>query len=576
MLRRRLWSLLIGLSLTTTALADVKVEVRGLPEAETDNVKARLELPAGNLQDGLSRKEAERLLRHIEPQIRQSLQPFGWYSPVIRLALQPDGNHWRAVYTVDRGEPTLVRSVEAHFEDEGAKAPKLEEVRKGLPLAVGERLFHENYETAKKRMSDAAYAEGFLDARWRIKKLRVMVEARAAEIELRLDTGPRYFFGEVTVEQDSIRPSIMERYVPIQPGEPFDPQKLLDLQFAFSDLGYFQTVDIEPQREQAGADRRVPILVTTTPRARKRFDFGVGYGTDTRARASIGTQWRRLNSLGHTLNTDFQLSEIKNTLAADYRIPLGSKSGENLSFNTGVETEKLEDGDTFKYLIGTSLNRTPGKWKRRLYLEYSHEKSDFGTQIAIADLLTPGVSFTRSETNDPIHARRGWYIFLDTHGAQEGVLSNTGFLQGRTILRGAHPVGERGRVLARAELGASFVKEFKELPASQRFFAGGDQSVRGYAYQSLGPRDDDGKVVGGRYLSAFSVEGEYRVWNDVGAAIFVDTGGADNQPGPELSTGVGVGLRYRAPVGSLQIDLAHPLDDPDTTVRVHFGVRVGL
>jgi len=118
------------------------------------------------------------------------------------------------------------------------------------------------------------------------------------------------------------------------------------------------------------------------------------------------------------------------------------------------------------------------------------------------------------------------------------------------------------------------------LPASQRFFAGGDQSVRGYSYQSLGRRDAAGLLVGGKYLSTYSIEAEYRIKGNWGAAVFFDAGSADDDPSSKLYRGTGLGLRYRAPVGTVQIDLAYPLDDPlgghHHPLRPHIGIRVGL
>ena len=110
-------------------------------------------------------------------------------------------------------------------------------------------------------------------------------------------------------------------------------------------------------------------------------------------------------------------------------------------------------------------------------------------------------------------------------------------------MRGVLPLGARARLLLRSEFGASGIDEFNALPPSQRFFAGGDQSVRGYAYQSLGPTDADGKVIGGKFLSTYSVEAEYRVWGNWGAAVFADAGGADDDPHPFLARGVGAGVR---------------------------------
>lgn len=558
------------------AIAGVRVEIEGLSGDELDNVRARLSLRVRAAAETLDEAQVRRLHARAPNDIRGALQPFGYYEPEIESALEGAAPDWIARYTVDLGTPTRVSAIDARFEGEGAGFERLEDRLRGLPLKLDERLRHVDYEATKKRMSDAALANGFLDAHWNVSELRVEPDAHQAQAILRLDTGPRYFFGPVSIEQEGLDPDFVRRYIDIRPGSPFDPQKLLDLQFRLSDLGYFQAVEIDPRRDEADEQRRVPVYLRTTPRPRTRYDFGVGYGTDTGARVSLGTDWRRLNRHGHTINTDFRLSEFKNTLGAKYNVPLGGEPGESLSFTSTVETEQLEDGDTRKYTLGTALNRQPGDWTRKLYVEFAHEESDFGEQFATADLLTPGLAFTRSVADDPIYTRKGWYVFGDVHGALRELLSTTSFLQVRGVARAVYSPWWRLRFIARAEMGWSLVEQFGELPASQRFFAGGDQSVRGYAYQSLGPRDAEGNVVGGKYLSVFSGEAEYRVWNNWGGAVFMDAGGAEDDPGPDLFKSVGIGLRYRAPIGSLQLDLAHPLDGDEPPIRVHIGVRVGV
>jgi translocation and assembly module TamA len=567
---------LILLLVAATAAAEVRVRIEGLQGDLRDNAEARLGLRARAEKESLDEAQVRRLHQRAPADIREALQPFGYYEPKIESTLEPEGADWNATYTVDPGPPTRVTGLDARFEGEGAAFEPLTRRLRRIPLKLEEQLRHADYETTKKRMSDAALANGFLDARWAVSELRVEPEKREATVTLRLDTGPRYFFGPVSVEQDQLDPAFLQRYIDIHPGTPFDPQQLLDLQFRLSDLGYFQSVEIDPRRDEADDERRVPIFISATPRPRTRYDFGVGYGTDTGARLTMGTDWRRLNRHGHTFNTDFRLSEIKNTLGAKYTVPLGSDVGENLAFTATTETEKFEDGDTLKYTIGAALNRQPGDWQRKLYVEFAHEESEFGDMRTVADLFTPGLSLTRSVTDDPIYTRRGWYLFADVHGSVNQVLSNTSFLQTRVLARGVWSLNWRLRFIGRAEAGYSLVEQFSELPASQRFFAGGDQSVRGYSYQSLGPRDADGNVVGGRYMNVFSAEAEYRVWKNWGAALFVDSGGADNDPGPDLSTGIGAGVRYRAPIGSLQFDLAHPLDEGESGIRVHIGVRVGV
>jgi len=183
---------------------------------------------------------------------------------------------------------------------------------------------------------------------------------------------------------------------------------------------------------------------------------------------------------------------------------------------------------------------------------------------------------SRTQVNDPIFAKRGWFVFLDLHGGARTALSDTDFIEGLLKLRGVYPLGPTVRLLGRVEEGAVLVSGFDRLPPSQRFFAGGDESVRGYAYHSLAPLDASGNLVGGRYLTTGSLEVDWDVYKSYGLAVFGDAGGADDAPDVRLHYGAGIGFRYRLPFGAVAIDLAHPFDPGDEAVRLHLGVRVGL
>jgi translocation and assembly module TamA len=568
------------LGIAGVAAAGIDVRIDGIDNALRENVEQRLSIRAEARRGDLDQGFVEALHRDAFRDILGALQPFGYYNPVIDGTLEGQAPDWTARYRIERGSRTVIDTVDLQLLGEGAE--EFEGLRAAIlgRLQPGAALRHSHYEQAKSRLSSAAYARGFLDARYTRAELRILADDNLAEVHLHFDTGPRYRFGAVIVEQDMLDPDVVARYVRITPGADYDPQALLDTQFALGDLGYFDSLEILPQRDAVGEDRAIPIVIRTTPRARTLYNFGIGYGTDTGARIGAGAEFRRFNRSGHTGKVETRLSEVKNTARSEYRIPLGSRIGESVGIAAELADERFVDGESRKWGTELSLSRVPGSWKRRVYLAFTHEESRLGSERQTADLLTPGVSFNRSELDDPIHARLGWSLFLDVHGAYRDVLANTSFVRTQTVLRGALPMGERSRLLGRVEYGANLVEDFGELPASQRFFAGGDQSVRGYKYQSLGPTNAEGAVIGGKFVNTWSVELETRVWRDWGAALFYDFGGAADDPAPKLYQGIGAGLRYRAPVGSIQIDVAHPLDALDggsgSGLRLHLGVRVGL
>ncbi|HUR40496.1 MAG TPA: autotransporter assembly complex family protein [Verrucomicrobiae bacterium] len=573
----RNWLVAVAVALSALpAWADLRVELAGVDGPERANVEARLGVQAYADAEGDDEAQIRRLHRQAEDEIREALRAYGYYEPRVRGSLAADGKDWLARYEIEPGPPTLLESVRIEVSGDGRDFPALADAARNAPLRAGDRLQHERYEQAKAALARAAYDNGFLDARFLEHTLVVEPLRRRAVATLLLDTGLRYYFGEVSVAQEGLDPEFVARYVPIKPGAPFEPEKLLEAQFALSDLGYFGSIDVQARKEQA-VDHRVPIVIATTRRPPQRYDAGVGYGTDTGARLTVGAEYRQLTDTGHKLRSDVRVSEIKNSIGLDYRIPLGTQAADNLGFGTTFTDEKVADGESTRYDFAVTLSRSPGDWQRQLYLKHQYEEARLSTAGSESSkLLMPGIALSRGEMDDPIHARLGWAIFLDLHGGHEAAVSDVNFLQGRVLLRGVVPLGERTRVLGRAEVAATLVEDFAELPVSQRFFAGGDQSVRGYAYQSLGPRDAAGKVIGGEYLTTWSGEIETRIWGNWGAAAFLDLGGVDDDPGPGLSRGVGAGVRYRAPIGTLQVDLAHPLDGDDGGVRLHIGIRVGL
>lgn len=522
----------------------------------------------------LSDRRLRALNRRAEDDIRGALNPFGYYDTEITSDF--DLGERRATYTiVTLGPRTVVRDISIRIEGDGKDFQPLKDVRSRLRMQPEEPLRHQRYNADKNSFSLAAFEYGFLDSRFLVSDLWVYPDEQAADIEWRFDTGTRWRFGEISVEADNIDEDVIRRYLTITEDHYFSPRDVLNTQLALSDLGYFAQVDVVPDRDNQ-SNTHVPMTIRTTPIKDQLYSAGIGYGTDTGARLSLGAEFRRLNRRGHKLRSDIRLSEVQNRAGVEYRIPLGSKNGEFLSFHTGYIDEEFDEGETERYEIGAALTREPGDWSRRTYITYEIEESQLGNQFTDTDLLMPGVSFTRSELDDPIHPRNGWYAFIDLHGASEDVLSTTTFLQSLVQGRFVLPLWDTARLLLRGEYGATLNNELAELPASQRFFAGGDQSVRGYAYRSIGPRDESGENIGGEYMTTLSAEIEQTVWGNLGVAAFLDAGGVDNKPGPALSQGVGAGLRYRAPIGYVNLDLAHPLRRPETGVRLHLGIRVGL
>ncbi len=576
----------------TAAAASLRIEITGIEGDLLDNVKAFLSIDqAANANKmgffskfSSDHKKTEpqwderslRRMHRIAPEeIRQALQPFGYYAPKIDAVLEKKDDVWHAVYAIDRGPPTLLRMVRIEVSGDGRDVPDVKTALSSTRMARGQQLDHRDYERAKSALSDALYRAGFVDAKFTQSEIKVYPEENKADIFLLMSSGPQFYFGPITIEQEILRPKFVARLSTVKEGDRFNPRKLIDLQLALQDSGYFSQAEVLAEREKA-VDSRIPVVVKTVPTKPRQYSLGLGFGTDTGPRFTAGTNWRRLNDKGHKLDLVLRLTAIEQSFTAQYHIPLKKVLTDSLTFMGSGSREEIGDIDTDQFKVGASLNENWRGFRRRIYLFLERENFDLGDGNQTSDLLIPGLELSRRSFDDLIYPRKGYSASIDVHGGVESPLTETTFLHTRITARSVWPLTRRSRLLLRGEFGVIRAETFSDLPPSQRFYAGGDQSVRGYGYQELGPENDDGDVIGGEYLAIGSLEADYLIYNNIGAAVFFDAGDASNDLPSDLKQSVGIGLRYRSPVAMIRLDLAHPLDDPDTDVRFHISIGADL
>jgi translocation and assembly module TamA len=190
--------------------------------------------------------------------------------------------------------------------------------------------------------------------------------------------------------------------------------------------------------------------------------------------------------------------------------------------------------------------------------------------------LIPGGNWLLSVANNPLRPTKGHRLEFEVKGSDKNTLSDVSFLQAYGAAVWLHPLPLRGKFIGRAELGATVVDQFDKLPTTYRFYAGGMNSVRGYAYKELGPKDTEGHVIGGTLLSVVSAEYEQAMFDNWALAAFIDSGNAFNPANLQFKTGAGVGLRWYSPLGPLRVDFALPLNESDSTFQIHFAAGTRL
>jgi translocation and assembly module TamA len=516
----------------------------------------------------------ERRHREAPVEMRRALETLGYYRAEIEGSLAWRDGCWRAVYDVAPGDPVRIQAVDLVLDERLAGEARVSEVLADLDLALEDVFAHDVYERAKARLLEAAQGLGYFDAEFSRHRVEIDLETNTAAIQLTLDSGARYRIGAVELQQRVLEAPLFARFLEFAEGDEYDERALAQTYRNIIGSDYFDRVLVVPDLDER-ADGQVPVQVVATNVVRRSVVVGAGYATDTGPRTRLDLRYRYLNDRGHRATFNSLLSPVAGRVRAEYRLPYGDPNHEWL-FVKGEG--HYEDTDTFERLqrgvtVGRTLQRG-GAWAETNYVEYTVEDFEVGEQEGTSQLLLLGSRWARTTSIETARPLRGYSLSLDVRGAARTLLSDNDLLQ--VIARGRQivPLSERFRLLARAQAGWTWQREFEDLPPSVRFFAGGDNSVRGYSYESLGPIEE-GNVVGGRRLLIGSLELDAHVRPNWSAALFVDTGSAFNSS-PEFSTGVGIGARWYSPLGPLRVDVAHPLDGSGRNVRLHISLGPDL
>ena len=615
-------------ALPASAITVTRVEISGLDdELMAENVRVSLALNDAIGKD-LSARRLNYLLREAEAETREALEPFGYYSPTIivqrsdrnapegaddpstvadaRTAptdadgdgsadARPRGDRSLTVsIRIEPGKPVSVRGWNVGVDGDAGDDRSVRAALDGFTPRQGAVLDHELYETSKSRVSRALVAHGYFDADLQAHRVEVTRADFAADIDLRWSSGARYVLGEATFSQAPktiIRDELLQKLVGWTPGEAYDEAELERLRRSLVALDYFGLVELLPQPEQADGtpakDRVVPVQVNLTPAPRSIYTAGVNYGTRSGAGFSLGMERRYLNTRGHKALAQIDYASKRKTATVQYRVPAFAWLDGWYTASLQAADEQTDSLDTRRLEFVASRS---GQFNDRLNLVasmhvlrerwsyFTLNRPSLGYQYA--SFYFPSLRAEYIDVDDRLAPRRGGGGTLSLRGGKGGSDGDATFAQLHASAQWFHGFDADSRLIVRGEAGHTFTDELLALPPSLRYYAGGDRSVRGYGWREIGPRIrnsvGESYALGGANVFTASIEYERYFKGPWGAAVFVDSGSAFDGKSPDMHTGVGVGLRWRSPVGPVRIDIARGLKSPDSPFTLHLNIGADL
>jgi len=580
--RNRRFEILCAVALALCAFArradaGIEIEINGVTKPLETNVRAFLSVTRYANRSDLTPEVVSRLERRIPAEVRAALQPLGYYSPTVNYTTARQGENWQVHIDIDAGRAVRLSDVDIRVEGEAHDNPALRKVLAREDLKPGGRLDHGVYEKTKSELLRVAIAQGYLDAHLTQTDLLIDPQARRATVVIVLASGTLYRFGEIDVRQPVLNEKKARRLLRMKPGDPYTAEALLGSQYTFDDSQYFTNVELEPGEPDREA-HSVPLSVRADRNKRNGYTASAGYGTDTRVRGKLGWDTRYLNDKGHRSQLELLGSGVLQEATAKYIVPVMDIALEKVEFSLTGREEELGDITSRSVEFTTGLTQVLGSWQRTTFVTLSRETNESRLteqpENQVPDetfLILPGISYATLPRSILEREPRRYSLYALLTGSPESLGSDATFLQLFVQSEWIFDLSLKWHLRLRGQGGITWSHDFNTLPASHRFFAGGDNSVRGFGLNELSPVDETtGARIGGRYLVVGSVEIERDLPRNFGVAAFYDIGNAfDNRHDP-LEDSVGVGARYRlVDVISIGIDVAQALSEPDRSPRLH-------
>lgn len=516
------------------------------------------------------------LEKDLKNLVTKATEPFGYYSPSVTLNKHSDiSDCINPVIQVSLGEPVIIQSLAIKVIGDGADEKPFKAVLEQFPLTIGSTLVDRHYSDLKSQLELQASEYGYLDASFKESELLISKVNKTADITLTYDTGKRFSISKIDIQHpnDFLSKNFLLSLISLKKGDYFTRSQLYKLRKRLSGTSYFSKVNIRISKSK-DLDGQAVIKVLFTPKDKEEYTAGLGFSTDTEARVRFDYKNNWLNASGYQFFAKSSFSNITKELSTGINIPSSSDpNNEYFSIDAGIKDERTDftESKSAKLGLSHSINHDNG-WKSIRFIDAVYDRFELDSNKDNSLIVAPGISWNYLETNDVVMPDSGFHFQAEIKGATKAIFSDAEFLQLAAKYKGITTVIPNHRIIYRLNLGTTYTNDLESLPIDYRYYAGGDNSVRGFSYRSISPQNSNGDFIGAKNLITASLEYDYRFSKQWAVAAFSDTGTAFNDS-PDFKTSVGIGLRWLSPLGPIRLDIAKPISESDDSIRVH--IRLG-
>jgi translocation and assembly module TamA len=570
---------------------DFTVEFKGeLPKEVKSNILSHLgTLPKTEL-------ERSAYIYAAKDNTNDALNALGFYQAEISMTSEEALN--KLILIIKINPATLIDRVDINITGDGAEDYALIDLIENINIKAGDRLHHGKYESFKTSLLSLALQQGFFDGVLIDSNIMIKDGYSKADIKMNYESGPRYKFGEVSFSNTLLNDNLLTSLIPFSKGDFYTTKSFHQLQQKLQSTQYFGNVYVaqaDKVKDPENSSYTIPIDVSLTPAKSHYFDFGVGYATDTQFRLSAGWRSPLINKYGHFQETKIEYSPLNPTGKFIYSIPLDHPTEDILQFKISAENDEYADLTTKFYSIQLGRIISKDDWNRQIYTRLHQESWQYDLDETQPNIdwseednvryVIPGVTWSRTiRSGSALDPSSGFRQVYNVEGAHLKAASDNSFFRLHGRWNYITTLAENHRLVTRAELGAIYIDRDAELAPSLRFYAGGDQSIRGFAYQSIGstvpsssdPNNPKEVVVGGTRLMVASLEYQYYLNDKWRIALFSDGGSVANKGEFDPVYSIGTGFHYLSPVGAVKFDFAYGVDGDETNWRIHINLGAEL